>query len=120
MVSLRYHGIDRTFGVVLSLVAVCEAHDCDTLHETSHRIAKNRASRFERAIDAYLVFRGHEKIAGLGRVMRSLLGDIIAASAIGIIPVASEGLAQDRVERLFHSTKKRYKYKSKTQPGGQG
>ena len=48
-----------------------------------------------------MVFRRHEEIARFGWVVRCLLRDIVAASAIGIIPIAGEDFTQDWVQRLL-------------------
>jgi hypothetical protein len=52
-----------------------------------------------------MMLRRHEEVAGLGRMVRRLFGDVVAASAIFIVPVAGKGLAEDRVERFLHSTR---------------
>lgn len=88
---------------LLSLVAVQEAHDGNTLHEASDRVSEELAAWLECAVDADVVFGGHHEVAGLGRVVRRLLGNVVAAGAIGIVPVTSKGFAEDGVERLLDS-----------------
>jgi hypothetical protein len=88
----------------VSLVAVCHTHDCNTLHETADRVAQESAARFEGAVDTDVVLGGHEEVARLGRVVRSLLGDVVSTRIIGVVPVSGKGLAENRVERLLDAT----------------
>lgn len=53
-----------------------------------------------------MMLRSHEEVAGFGRVVRSLLGDVIPSSAVAIIPIAGIGLSEDRIQRFFHPSVK--------------
>jgi hypothetical protein len=48
-----------------------------------------------------VVLGSHEEVAGLWRVVRRLLGDVVAFGTVWIVPVASEDLAEDWVEWLL-------------------
>jgi hypothetical protein len=88
----------------VTLVAVRHAHDCNTLHETADRVAQESAARLEGAVDTDVVLGGHEEVARLGRVVRSLLGDVVSTRVVGVVPVSGKGLAEDGVERLLDAT----------------
>lgn len=88
----------------VSLVAVQHTHDCNTLHETPDRVAQESAARFEGAVDTDVVLGGHEEVTRLGRVVRSLLGDVVSTRVVGVVPVSGKGLAENRVERLLDAT----------------
>jgi len=45
--------------------------------------------------------RGHEEVGGLGWMMRGLFGNIVAFRLVGILPIASECLAQDGIQGLL-------------------
>ena len=47
---------------------------------------------------------GHEEITRFWWVVGGLFGDVVPARAIGVVPVAGEGFAQDRIQRLFHAS----------------
>lgn len=100
---MKHHFIQSRWSL-LSLVVVEEAHDGDTLHETPYRVSEELATRLEGAIDSDMVLGGHEEVAGLGRVVRGLLGNIVAAGTIGVVPVAGESLAEDGVEWLLYAS----------------
>lgn len=85
----------------VSLVAVRHTHDCNALHETADRVAQESTAWFEGAVDTDVVLGGHEEVARLGRVVRSLLGNVVSTRVVGVVPVSSKGLAEDRVERLL-------------------
>jgi hypothetical protein len=85
----------------ISLVAVQKAQDCNALHETADRVAQESTAWFEGTVDTDVVLGSHEEVTGLGRVVRSLLGDVVSTRVIGVIPVSSKGLAEDGVERLL-------------------
>lgn len=85
----------------VSLVAVQQTHDCNALHEAADRVAQESAAGFEGAINADVVLGSHEEVARLGRVVRSLFGDVVSASVVWVVPVSSKGLAEDGVERLL-------------------
>lgn len=86
---------------LLSLIAVCEAHNGNAFHEATNRVPKELTSRLQSSVDTNLVFRCHEEVTGLGRVVRRLLGDVIALGSIGVVPPASECFAEDRIEWLL-------------------
>lgn len=48
-----------------------------------------------------MVLGGHEEVARLGRVVRSLFGDVVSTCVVRVVPVSGEGLAEDGVERLL-------------------
>lgn len=48
-----------------------------------------------------MVFRGHEEVGRLGRMMGGLFGDVIASSVVGIVPIAGKGLSENGVQGLF-------------------
>lgn len=50
------------------------------------------------------MLRRGEEIARLRRVVGGLFGDIVAAGAIGIVPVTGECLSEDGIEWLFHAS----------------
>lgn len=50
-----------------------------------------------------MVLGSHEEVAGLGWVVRCLLGDVVSFGAVWVVPVASEDLAQDGIEWLFNA-----------------
>ena len=89
---------------VQSFPRVQEAQDRDTLHHARRRVAKKLASRLQRAVDPNVVLGSHEEVAGLGRVVGCLLGDVVALGAVWVVPVASEDLAQDGVQGLLHAS----------------
>lgn len=47
---------------------------------------------------------GHEEVARLWRVVAGLLGDVVAAGAIAVVPPAGEDFAEDGVEGLLDAT----------------
>lgn len=85
----------------VSLVAVQKAHDCNALHETADRVAQESTAWFEGTVDADVVLGSHEEVARLGRVVRSLLRDVVSTCVVGVVPVSGKGLAEDGVERLL-------------------
>jgi hypothetical protein len=87
-----------------SLASVQEPQNSDALHHTGSGVAEELASRLQCAINADVVFGGHEEVARLGRVMRRLLGDVVASGAIWIVPVAREDLAQDWIKGLLDAS----------------
>lgn len=50
------------------------------------------------------MFRRHEEIARLWRVVRRLLGNVVTAGSIRVVPVAGEDLAQDWVQRFLDAS----------------
>lgn len=46
----------------------------------------------------------HKEVGGLGRMVRGLLGDIVASSMIWVVPVAREGLAQDWIQGFLDAS----------------
>lgn len=87
-----------------SLASVQEPQDSNTLHHTGRRVTKELAPRLQSAIDPDVVFGSHEKVAGLGWVVRGLLRDVVAFGAIWVVPVAGEDLTQDWVEGLLDAS----------------
>lgn len=91
----------NTMLLLLSLVVVHEAHNSDALHEATNGISKEFAPWLQGSIDADLVFGCHEEVAGLGRVVRGLFGDVVTLGSVWVVPPASECLAEDGVEWLL-------------------
>jgi hypothetical protein len=48
-----------------------------------------------------VVLGGHEEVTRLGRVVRSLFGDVVSTRVVWVVPVSGKGLAEDGVERLL-------------------
>jgi len=90
---------------LLSLVvAVGKSHDSDSLHETTDGVAQELAPWLECSVDANVMFWCHVEIARFRWVVRGLLRDVITPCPVGVVPVASESLTEDRVERLLYSS----------------
>jgi hypothetical protein len=75
-----------------------EAQDGDALHDAGGRVAKESAPWLQGSVDSDMVLRGHVEVAGLGRVMRRLFGNVVGAGLVGQVPVARKDLAKDGVE----------------------
>lgn len=61
-----------SLALLFVFAAVQKSQNCDTFHHTSCGVTQELATRLEGAIDANVVLGGHEKVARLRRVMRSL------------------------------------------------
>ena len=70
-------------------------------HHAGRGVAQEFTSRLECTVYPYVVLGDHEEVAGFWRMVRCLFGDVVASCIIRIVPVASERLAQDRVQWLF-------------------
>jgi hypothetical protein len=87
-----------------SFANVHESQIRDTLHHARGRIAQEFAAGFQRAVYADAMLGGHEKVGGLGGMMRCLFCDVIASSIIGVVPVTGKDLAEDGIERFLDSS----------------
>jgi hypothetical protein len=94
---------DILFLALLCISAVHQSQSGNPLHQACCGIAQEFTAGLECSIDADMVLRGGEEIARLRRVVGGLFGDVVAAGSIRVVPVASEGFSEDRVERLLHS-----------------
>lgn len=50
-----------------------------------------------------MVVRSHVEVARFRWVVRGLLGDVVCSCVVRKIPIASEDLAENRVQRFFDS-----------------
>ena len=88
----------------LSLFAIKKPQNADPLHHAGGRVTQKLASRLQCTVDPYLVIGDHEEVAGFRRVMRGLLGDVVAPRLVWVVPVARIRLAQNRIQGLFNAT----------------
>lgn len=102
--SKIYFANALSLSLCLVLASVEEAEEGDALHHTGSRVAEKLAAGFEGAIDADVVLGGHVKVAGLGRVVGGLLGNVVGLLVVGQVPVAGEDFAENRVEGLLDTS----------------
>lgn len=80
-----------------SFAGVEYPQDCNALHHTGCRVSQELASRLQTAVYADVVIGRHEEVAGLGRVVRGLLGDVVALGAIRVVPVSCKDFTENRI-----------------------
>lgn len=76
----------------------------DTLHNTGCGIAQKLAAGLECSIDANFMLWRCKEIARFRRVVGGLLGDVVGAGSVGVVPVAGEGLSKNGVKWLLDSS----------------
>lgn len=54
------------------LAAVQKTQYCSAFHKTGSRVSEKLTARLESTVYSYMMLGGHEKVARLGRVVRSL------------------------------------------------
>lgn len=89
---------------LLSFFAIGKAHDGDTFHKTADGITEEFTPWFEGAVYANVMLGRHEKVAGLWRMVRCLLRDVVATCGIWIVPPPSKDFAENWVERFLDTT----------------
>lgn len=77
------------------------------LHQAGSRVAKELAAGLQGAVDAYVVVRDHVEVARLRRVVRCLLRDVEGSRLVRQVPITSEYLAEDRIQRFLDSSTRR-------------
>ena len=91
-----------SFTLFLILPMVQQPHDGDPFHHTGGGVAQEFTVRLQGAVDADIMFGRHEEVARFRRVVGGLFGDIVPAGAIGVVPVASESLSKNGIQRFLH------------------
>lgn len=86
---------------VQSLASIQEPQDSDTLHHTRSGVAKEFTPWLQSAIDPDVMLGSHEEVAGLWRMVRRLLRDVVTLGAVRVVPVAGKNLSKDGVEWLL-------------------
>lgn len=86
------------------LASIQQSKDCDTFHHASCGVPQKLAARLQGTVDSNVMFGSHEKVAGLGWMVRGLLRDIVPARVVGVVPVASERFPQHWVQRLLNTS----------------
>ena len=91
------------FLTALGIASVREPQIGYTLHHTGGRVSKEFTARFQSAIDPDMVLRRHKEVGRLGRMMRSLFGDVVASCLVWIVPIAREDFTEDWVQRFLNT-----------------
>lgn len=95
---------DSLFLSPLTFTAVRKTEIRYALHHTGCRVSKEFTPWAQSAINSNVMFRCHEEVGRLWRMVGSLLRDIVALRFIWIVPPAGKSFAQDGIERFLDST----------------
>lgn len=89
-IKLSFRGNPLLLSLGRVLAPIEERQNSRALHQTCGGVAKEFAFRLQSSIDSDMVFRYHVEVARLWWMVGCLFRDVIRASVIREIPVASE------------------------------